>query len=227
LLWRASLGRGFRAPSLAERYVQTLISGVTLIPNPDLQPETAWSAKLGTTNRQAGNAHFLVMEFVEGTDLASVVKHRGPMSVAEACRCIQQRRRGGWSGRTRGVDHPRTSPLTLSLAYTFSTRRLGTMPAQPLPFRPTHLLTLGADYGRGTVSIGADFRFMSRYEAVQLYAPTDPLVSPKVLDLRASLHRGRAEARLLLTNALNYIYNLAPRTLAPVRTLTLVASWTY
>jgi hypothetical protein len=34
-------------------------------------------------------------------------------------------------------------------------------------------------------------------------------------------------ARLLLTNALNYIYNLVPRTLAPVRTLTLVASWTY
>ena len=123
---------------------------------------------------------------------------------------------------------PVTSPLTLSLAYTFlSTRRLDTLPAQPLPFRPTHLLTLGADYGRGTVSVGADFRFMSRYEAVQLYAPTDPLVSPKVLDLRAGLHRGRAEARLLLTNALNYIYNLAPRTLAPVRTLTLVASWTY
>jgi hypothetical protein len=67
---------------------------------------------------------------------------------------------------------------------------------------------------------------MSRYDRVDLYA-TDPLVSPKVLDLRASLQRGPVIARLLLTNSLNYLYNLVPRTLAPVRTLTLAATWTY
>jgi hypothetical protein len=30
-----------------------------------------------------------------------------------------------------------------------------------------------------------------------------------------------------LANALNYIYNLVPETLAPVRTLTVAASWSY
>ena len=70
-------------------------------------------------------------------------------------------------------------------------RRLDTVPSQPLPFRPTHLLTLGTDYDWGGLGVGADFRFMSHYERVELYAPTDPLVSPKVLDLRASLARFR------------------------------------
>jgi hypothetical protein len=77
------------------------------------------------------------------------------------------------------------------------------------------------------LGVGADFRFMSHYERVELYAPTDPLVSPKVLDLRTSFLRGPVSARLLLKNALNYLYNLAPRTLEPVRTLTLAVTWTY
>src|SRR5213076_1616289 len=40
--WRASAGRGFRAPTLAERYVTTRAFGFEVIPNPDLDPETAW-----------------------------------------------------------------------------------------------------------------------------------------------------------------------------------------
>src|SRR5206468_3909806 len=34
-------------------------------------------------------------------------------------------------------------------------------------------------------------------------------------------------ARVLLTNALDYIYHLVPRTLAPVRTLSVTLTWTY
>src|SRR2546422_11161201 len=41
--WRASIGAGFRAPSLAELFVSTSAFGYRVIPNPDLQHETAWS----------------------------------------------------------------------------------------------------------------------------------------------------------------------------------------
>jgi outer membrane receptor protein involved in Fe transport len=225
LVWRASVGRGFRAPSLAERFVQTTVSGVTVIPNPDLEAETAWSGELGTATHTPSGAQFDAALF--WTEASMYIEPSvDPMTVQIQFRNVGRARLIGLDLAARTA--PVTSPLSLSLAYTFlSTRRLDTVPSQPLPFRPTHLLTLGADYGRGAVSVGADFRFMSRYERVELYAPTDPLVSPKVLDLRASWHRGPLAARLLLTNALNYVYNLVPRTLAPVRTLTLVASWTY
>jgi iron complex outermembrane receptor protein len=219
------VGRGFRAPSLAERFVQTTIAGITVVPNPDLVPETGWSAELGTATRMASAVYFdAALFWTEASQYIEPIVD--PTTLQIQFRNVERARLVGLD-LSAGTS-PVNSPLRLSLAYTFlSTRRLDTEPSEPLPFRPAHLLTLGADYGLGAVSVGADLRFMSRYESVELYAPTDPLVSPKVLDLRGSLHRGPVTARLLLANALNYIYNLVPQTLAPVRTLTLVVSWTY
>jgi serine/threonine-protein kinase len=39
---------------------------------------------------QAGETHFLVMEYVEGMSLARLVKHSGPLAVARACEYIRQ-----------------------------------------------------------------------------------------------------------------------------------------
>jgi outer membrane cobalamin receptor len=44
---RASLGQGFRFPSVAEKFTQTNIGGLRIFPNPDLEPEHGWSAELG------------------------------------------------------------------------------------------------------------------------------------------------------------------------------------
>ena len=79
---------------------------------------------------------------------------------------------------------------------------------------------------RGRWAWGADFRYMSRLDRVEIY-PNDPRIPAKVLDLRASYQGGLVQANVLLANALNYIYNVVPRTLAPVRTLTLTLSVTY
>src|SRR5258706_7256879 len=46
---RASVGRGFRAPTMAERFVHTVALGFEVIPNPALRPETGWSGELGHT----------------------------------------------------------------------------------------------------------------------------------------------------------------------------------
>ena len=228
LVWRASVGRGFRAPSLAERFAEISAFGLTVGPNPDLRPETAWSGELGATVHVAHAVHAdAALFWTEAKDYIEP-------SVYAVLDTFRIQFRNVQRARLMGLDlavsaSPFTSRLKLSLAYTFlHARELphDTVPSRPLAFRPTHLLTLGADYDRGGVGVGADFRFMSRYDRVDLY-PTDPLVSPKVLDLRASLQRGPVTARLLLTNALNYLYNLVPRTLAPVRTLTLAATWTY
>ena len=44
---RASLGQGYRFPTVAEKYTQTVISALRIFPNPDLEPERGWSAELG------------------------------------------------------------------------------------------------------------------------------------------------------------------------------------
>lgn len=44
---RASFGQGYRFPSIAEKYIQTKVNGLTILPNPNVQPETGWSAEFG------------------------------------------------------------------------------------------------------------------------------------------------------------------------------------
>lgn len=44
---RASYGQGYRYPSMAEKYTATSLGGLKIFPNPDLEPETGWSAEVG------------------------------------------------------------------------------------------------------------------------------------------------------------------------------------
>lgn len=44
---RASLGQGYRYPSIAEKHASTTLGSVILFPNPDVLPESGWSAEAG------------------------------------------------------------------------------------------------------------------------------------------------------------------------------------
>jgi hypothetical protein len=48
-----------------------------------------------------------------------------------------------------------------------------------------------------------------------------------VLDLRAGWSMGPWSAHLKVANVLNYVYNLAPRVVEPVRTATLTLTFSY
>jgi outer membrane receptor protein involved in Fe transport len=44
---RASFGQGYRFPTIAEKFVKASVGGLNIFPNPDLKPETGWSAEVG------------------------------------------------------------------------------------------------------------------------------------------------------------------------------------
>ncbi len=44
---RASLGQGYRFPTVAEKFIVTDLGGFDIIPNPTLQSETGWSSEIG------------------------------------------------------------------------------------------------------------------------------------------------------------------------------------
>lgn len=44
---RASVGQGYRFPSVAEKYIKTSASGLDIYPNDTLKPESGWSAEIG------------------------------------------------------------------------------------------------------------------------------------------------------------------------------------
>src|SRR5579885_2110339 len=62
---------------------------------------------------QAGDVHFLVMEYVEGTDLARWVAERGPLPAAEACDYVRQAALGLQHAHQHGMIHRDIKPHNL------------------------------------------------------------------------------------------------------------------
>jgi formylglycine-generating enzyme required for sulfatase activity len=60
-----------------------------------------------------GGTHFFAMEYVEGTDLARLVKEKGPLSVAEACDCARQAALGLQHAFEKGMVHRDIKPHNL------------------------------------------------------------------------------------------------------------------
>jgi len=86
------------------------------------QREVRAAAKLSHPNivtaydaDDAKGVHFLVMEYVEGSDLASVASDHGPLSVAEAVQYVVQAARGLEYAHGQGVIHRDIKPSNLLL----------------------------------------------------------------------------------------------------------------
>ncbi len=62
---------------------------------------------------EAKGTHFLVMEYVEGSDLSSWVKEHGPLPVEQAVNCIIQAARGLAFAHDKGVVHRDIKPHNL------------------------------------------------------------------------------------------------------------------
>jgi len=231
-MWRASIGRGFRSPTMAERFVHTTALGFDVVPNPTLRPETAWSFEIGHT--RAPLLRFMRLDvalfWTEARDLIEPqVLRIPPDTVRIQLQNVVRARIAGLDASVIAAPIPDRLIATLGYTYLDTRRRLaGDSTEGPLAFRPRHLLTLGADYNVGAVGLGADFRFASRPERIELEGFVDPRRVPvKVLDVRAAWKSGPVELRVLATNVLNYMYNLVPETLAPVRIVTLTAVWSH
>src|SRR5262249_16622320 len=74
-----------------------------------LHPNTALALDAG----QAGASHFFSMEFVNGPDLARLVKERGALPVAQACDFIRQAALGLQHAHERGLVHRDIKPSNL------------------------------------------------------------------------------------------------------------------
>jgi serine/threonine protein kinase/Leucine-rich repeat (LRR) protein len=64
--------------------------------------------------------HYLVMELIDGVDLAALVKQRGPLPVAEACEIIRQAAIGLQYAHERGLVHRDIKPSNLMVSGEWS-----------------------------------------------------------------------------------------------------------
>nr|MCU0871656.1 protein kinase [Pirellulaceae bacterium] len=103
-------------PSLVQRFYREVKTAARLI-----HPNIVMAYDAG----EYEGMHFLVMELVEGHNLASVVSRCGPLPVAFAVDCIQQAARGLQYAHEHGVIHRDIKPGNLLIAD-FEIPQLGT-----------------------------------------------------------------------------------------------------
>ncbi|MCS7237262.1 MAG: serine/threonine protein kinase [Thermoguttaceae bacterium] len=95
------------SPAAVQRFQREVEAAAKLV-HPNVV--TAYDAN------EANNVHFLVMEFVDGQDLASLVDKSGPLSVAQAVDFILQAARGLQYAHAQGIVHRDIKPSNLLLS---------------------------------------------------------------------------------------------------------------
>ena len=109
-----------------KRLVAIKVMSPTAVKTPDalkrFHREVEAAAKLRHPNvvatddaDEAKGTHFLVMEYVDGSDLSAVVRKQGPLPVEKAVQCIIQAAQGLEFAHKRGVIHRDIKPANLLL----------------------------------------------------------------------------------------------------------------
>ncbi len=212
---RGSVGRGFRAPSIAELFTNTSASGFQVIPNPELQAESSWSAEVGLSTSIAG--HILLDTAIYQERFFDFINPS--LSFQDS---LVVRFRNVQDARIRGVETNLTTSwfrdrLRTVVSYVFvdprdlQTHRL-------LTYRPQHILTASLSLKPGPFELGMDYRFASKLKREQLEVfPDDPRVATKVVDARAGVNFGPYSLVFNVENLFEYNYTQIERNLEPTR----------
>jgi serine/threonine protein kinase len=125
ILGQGGMGTVYKAEHrLMERHVALKVIDRGLTGNPAVverfRREVRAAAQLNHPNivhaydaDQAGDRHFLVMEFVEGQTLARLVEEQGPLPVSQACDAIRQAALGLQRAADCGMVHRDIKPQNL------------------------------------------------------------------------------------------------------------------
>lgn len=86
---------------------------------------------------QAGDVHFLAMEYVDGVNLAELISQRGPLPVEMACECIRQAALGLQHAYEHGMVHRDIKPGNLMAEWRVGSGEWGVKSKRPVSHPPT------------------------------------------------------------------------------------------
>src|SRR5262249_42889553 len=141
---------------------------------------------------QAGDSHFLVMEFVEGADLAHLVKTQGPLPCALACQAVKQAAEGLEHALQRGMVHRDIKPQNLMLTPDGRVKILDFGLAQFASEALPDLLPLEREADSGTEATASDRAARITLTDMVLgtadYIAPEQVSDPRSADIRADVY---------------------------------------
>ncbi len=126
-LGRGGMGVVYQAEhKMMERQVAIKVISKSVLDHPEalarFEGEVRAAAKLKHPNivaaydaERAGDLHMLVMEYVDGVDLAKVLKRKGPLPILNACHYVRQAALGLKHAHEEGMVHRDVKPQNLML----------------------------------------------------------------------------------------------------------------
>ncbi|MBN2029099.1 TonB-dependent receptor [bacterium] len=240
---RFSAGHGFRAPSIAEVFANTTVSGFRIVPNFELkEAERAWSFEIGMRqvlafdSKQNGSTTSFLNNPIKWAienfnpnwilDVALFTSHyknmidvalRPKVTVAE----VQFVNMG--RARIRGVE----TRIEGSLFNGYPLVRLGYTVLDPLNldtrralnYRSRHRLNMGLEITFWRITVGWDYRYASRTDEIVnlLGSGYEERVPMHVMDGRVIFDLSTVQISIEAKNFLNYQYTLRQRFIEPIR----------
>ena len=213
-----SIGRGFRSPSIAERYT-TFRSrgGFSLLSSPNLQPERSTLFDLGLRQRFGENVSAELTGFwnryeqLIELDQKNIPELRFLNYPLIDMRGVETEIRGRWWRNHLGLD----ASLSWMEARSLSDDKVsGLKKNQNLPYRPRFTAFISPSLSLGAITLEADYRYASRYSKTLSFPEEVP---QKVLDVRLHYRRRELALQLGVKNAVNYNYAPVERLLGEIR----------
>src|SRR5262249_27825224 len=118
---------------------------------------------------QAGDLHFLVMEYVEGMSLWQLLQKKGPMSVASGCHCVCQAALGLQHAFEHGMAHRDIKPQNLMLT----------------PKGQVKVLDFGLARMRGPKDVGKGLTQADSFMGTPEYVSPEQATDARQADIRA------------------------------------------
>ncbi|HXW97322.1 MAG TPA: TonB-dependent receptor [Gemmatimonadales bacterium] len=214
---RASIGRGYRAPSAIEQFVNTTQFGFLVVPNPGLKGEHAWSGEMGVT---ATRGRFWLDGSIFQSSYRDLISP-GPVSGQFGTFQFQNIDRARIRGLDLGVRvRPVPNILDLQATYLYLDA-VDLVSDTALPYRSKHTVTGTAEFLSGLFA--ADVRYRTKPEVVLQY-PLDPRKDITLVDLRLAYRVWGTGLQLKVSNLFQNRYtNIQERTPGAPRNISLTA----
>lgn len=227
---RFSVGRGFRSPTIAERFATIKFGGFNVVSNFDLRAERSWSSELGFTMESVGVFAPLILDFVlfysRYSDL--IEPQFDPNQVDPVIKFMNVTK-----AVIYGLEISTKSLLLNQLPITFAVAYLNPIDLRDgsiLKYRSKFSINSSVSIPFNFVNFTADFRYLSKIERIDeilrvQVSDYDARVPIYVLDLYLTFDLKKfsipLKAILSCQNALDYYYVEMVGNLAPTRHISL------